>query len=37
VIVIDRTNDERVALRRFGVDELDLEDVFVDLVGEGRR
>jgi ABC-2 type transport system ATP-binding protein len=26
-----------LALRRFGVDELDLEDVFVDLVGEGRR
>ena len=24
-----------LALRRFGVDELDLEDVFVDLVGEG--
>jgi ABC-2 type transport system ATP-binding protein len=26
-----------LALRRFGIDELDLEDVFVDLVGEGRR
>ncbi len=26
-----------LALRHFGVDELDLEDVFVDLVGEGRR
>ena len=26
-----------LALRRFGVDELDLEDVFVDLVGEPRR
>jgi ABC-2 type transport system ATP-binding protein len=26
-----------LALRRFGVDELDLEDVFVDLVGEDRR
>jgi len=26
-----------LALRRFGVDELDLEDVFVDLVGEARR
>jgi ABC-2 type transport system ATP-binding protein len=25
-----------LALRRFGVDELDLEDVFVDLVGEAR-
>ena len=26
-----------LALRRFGIDELDLEDVFVDLVGEARR
>ena len=26
-----------LALRRFGVDELDLEDVFVDLVGGDRR
>jgi len=26
-----------LALRRFGSDELDLEDVFVDLVEEGRR
>jgi len=26
-----------LALRRFGIDELDLEDVFVDLVGEPRR
>ena len=25
-----------LALRRFGIDELDLEDVFVDLVGEAR-